>query len=89
MSSDLDLEAVVRSIESAFKPLECVVEVFDYEYRLRFRVFDPDNKPLLTMDEALVTSLRDPGQLNTVVTECRSRVERKGYKLHPWEIPAK
>ena len=89
MSKDLDLKTMVHSIESAFKPLQCVVEVFDYEHRLRFRVFDPDDKPLLTIKEALVRRLRDPGGLNTVVAECRSRVERKGYKLKPWKGPIK
>ena len=89
MGKDLDLNTVVRSIESAFKPLECVVEVFDYEHRIRFRVFDPDDKPLLTMREALVGRLCDPGGLKTVVAACRSRVERKGYDLKPWKVPTK
>lgn len=87
MSRRLKLDTVVHSIESAFRPLECVVEVFDYEHRLRFRVFDPADKPLFTMSEALVRRLRDSGGLNTIISECRARIERKGYKLKPWKIP--
>lgn len=89
MSRELELETVVRSIESAFKPFECVVEVFDYEHRIRFRVFDQNDKPLLTMSEALVRRVRDPGGLNTIVTECRAKVERRGHKLKSWKVPIK
>jgi hypothetical protein len=87
MSRVLKLETVVQSIESAFEPLECVVEVFDFQRRLRFRVFDPSDNPLFTMSEILVRSMSDPGGLNTIVTECRSRVEQKGYILNPWKVP--
>jgi len=86
---ELELGAVVRSIESAFKPLRCVVEIFDYQHRIRFRVFDPSDKPVLTMSEELVRRVCDPRGLNTIVTECRVRIERKGIKLKPWKVPTK
>jgi hypothetical protein len=89
MSRDLDLNTVIKAIESAFKPLECVVEVFDYRHRLRFRVYDPDDKPLLTVKETLVRRMQNSDGLNTIVTECRSRIERKGYKLKPWRVQTK
>lgn len=88
MSRGLELEEVVKAIEAAFKPLDCVVEVFDYRQRLRFRVFDPNEKPLLTVKEALLRHVRDPEGLNTVIAECRSRLERKGYRLKAWNAPA-
>lgn len=87
MSRDLSLETVVQAVEAAFKPLRCVVEVFDYEHRIRFRVFDKDDNPILTMEEALVRRMQDPGGLNTIVSECRSRIERKGIKLESWSVP--
>jgi hypothetical protein len=88
MSQSLQLESVVRSIEAAFKPLRCVVEVFDYEHRIRFRVFDNDDNPVLTVGEALVRRACDPGGLKTIVSECRDRLERKGFKLEPWAVPS-
>ncbi len=86
MSRNLDLGVVVRSIEAAFRPLRCVVEVFDYDHRLRFCVFDQE-EPVLVMSEALVRRVCDPGGLNTIVSECRARVERKGFKLDAWQVP--
>jgi hypothetical protein len=89
MGKNLGLESVINSVESAFKPFECVVEVFNFQRRLRFRVFDLNDKPLLTMSDALVRRLCDPGGLNTIITTCRSRVEQKGHKLKPWKNLAK
>jgi len=87
MTKELSLDIAVQSIESAFKPLRCVVEVFDYEHGIRFRVFDKDDNPLLAMREALARRVRDPSGLSTIVTECRSQIERQGIKLEPWTVP--
>ena len=86
MRNQLKLESVVKTIEAAFRPLECVVEIYDYQHRIRFRVFSPDDKPLLTMREYLTRRAVDPASLSVVLNECRARIERKGHKLKPWKI---
>lgn len=83
---NLRADDVVRALENAFRPLECVVELFDYRKRLRFRVFSPEDKPLLTVREYLMRRAVDAGSLSTIVRECRRRVEAKGYKLNPWNV---
>ena len=88
MTIELDIEAVVHSIETAFSPLRCVVEVFDYEHRLRFRVFDQKDEAVLTMSEALMRRLQDSGGFKTIISECRAQVEHKGYKLDSWNGPS-
>lgn len=87
MDARLKLETATRSIASAFEPLECVVEVWDYGQKVRFRVFSPEDKPLLTVKDALARRVRDPDGLEFIVSAARERVEAKGYKLNPWKPP--
>lgn len=88
MDSRLELEAATRSIASAFEPLECVVEVWDYGQKVRFRVYTPENKPLLTVKKVLAQRVREPDGLAFIVSSARMRVEAKGYKLKSWKPPA-
>ncbi len=83
MDDDLEIDVVVKVIRNAFSPLDCGVEVFDYEQKLRFRVFDPDGKPILRMSEMLMRRARDRFAIN----DARSRVEVKGFNLKPWKAP--
>ena len=77
---DLTLEAAIKEIEAAFKPLKCVVEVFDHEQKIRWRVFDGDGKPLLTMKAAMVWEVRNSNLLDPIVSACRTKLEQQGYK---------
>ena len=78
----------IRSIvENAFHPLRCVAEVWDYEHKFRFRVFDPNNQPLVSFPEEIVASLQDDTHLLSVITDARRRIEQKGYSLDPWKYP--
>ena len=83
MRDQLKLESVVKTIKAAFRPLECVVELYDFQHRIRFRVFSPDDKPLLTMREYLTRRALDPGSLSVVLNECRARIEPRGISSNP------
>jgi len=87
MDDPLEIDVVVNAVRNAFRPLDCGVEVFDFEQKLRFRVFDPDGKPILRMSEMLMRRARDPKGLRFAINEARSRVEDKGFKLKPWKAP--
>jgi len=61
--SPLATEDIIRIIESAFTPLRCVAEDWDYGDRIRFRVFDNTDTPLLTQPDLLRRELSDAGHL--------------------------
>jgi len=82
----LDVQSVVRTIKEAFRPLECVVELYDFDKRIRFGVFAPEEKLVLDVPEYLMRRATDPDSLNNIITRSRKTVEKQGYELEPWTI---
>ena len=80
-------ETIKYAIETAFRPLRCVVELYDDGTQLRFRLFDPNAKPtlrtLLKMEGQRVSHLSDPQNLNELISLCREHAEELGYRLEP------
>ena len=79
-------EEIRRAVELAFKPLRCVAEVWDYEEKLRFRVFDQQDRGIVVMPDLVLRNLRDESQLRDVLSAAREVVEEKGFRLDPWEL---
>lgn len=78
-------KAQVRSIvESAFAPLRCVAELQDHGEKFGFRVYGPDNEPVVTFADQPMDALRDGPGLETVIVALRKGLERKGFELFPW-----
>lgn len=73
-------------VEAAFKPLRCVSEVWDYDYRLRFRVFNEQDRGIVEVPDLVLRNLRDESQLRDVLTAARQRVTEKGFCLDAWEF---
>ena len=87
MSSKLSIEEAARIAERAFLPLDCVAEVQDFRNRLGFRIYDPDNVPLLTVKDLTAPQVTDPKRLQAILLESRERVEKQGHALSPWSFP--
>jgi hypothetical protein len=77
-------EEIRATVEGAFSPLRCVAEVWDYEKKLRFRVFDAKDEAVVTFPNEVIGNLRDESALKTLIQTARSRTEGKGHKLDPW-----
>jgi hypothetical protein len=73
-------------VEVAFRPLRCVAEVWDYDYRLRFRVFDEKGQGVVEVPDLVLRNLRDDTQLRDVPADVRERVIEKGHRLDAWEL---
>jgi hypothetical protein len=80
-------EQITRVIEGAFRPLRCVAEIWDYEKKLRFRVFDANDQPVVTFPEQLIASLSSDAQLSELISQARDRVQSKGHSLDAWKLP--
>lgn len=79
-------DEVIASIRSAFLPLRCGIEVFDYEQKIRFRVFDDRDNVVLAVPEVKLSLARSPTDFSDFLREARKLVEEKGYTLEPWKL---
>lgn len=86
MSNDSSAKDAVRIIEYAFAPLRCVAEPWDYNYRIRFRVFDTNDEPMLRMDDVLLSTFQDAKSLESLLNQVRGRLTRSGIELAPWSL---
>ena len=87
METWLSIETTKKSIETAFLPLECVVEVSDYGQRFGFRVYGPQQEHLLTVEDILSHEARHRHGLADLIESARRKVAAKGYELRPWAAP--
>ena len=67
-------QEILRKVRNSFKPLDCVAEIFDYEHKLRFRVYKKKGAPILTMKELLLDDLREPQYLDFILEQAIERV---------------
>ena len=88
MSKELTVESAAEIIASAFAPLRCVAEPWDYSYRVRFRVFDGADEPLLSAEELLRPQVTDPRRLESIIAQARNNLSDRGHQLLPWEFPS-
>ena len=78
----------VATIEQAFLPWQCMVEVFKSKQRVRFRVLGQDGEPIFVFPgAALMEHIRIPSSLQLLINEARFAVEQGGFELRPWEMP--
>ena len=87
MSQLLEPNDIAEVIESAFRPLECRVEIYD-QGRLAFNVLDRDGNLLLPLSVWLARLVRKPDRLRARLLPLRDRVQLEGYVLDPWRFPA-
>jgi hypothetical protein len=87
MNHELTIERASSIFASAFAPLRCVAEPWDYDNRFRFRVFDGD-EPLLSADDMLTQQVTNSRRLEAAIAHARSSLEERGYVLEPWSFPS-
>lgn len=87
MRPQLSAENAAQIIESAFAPLRCVAEPWDYGHRIRFRVFDSSDNPVLTVEELLKKQFSDAVSLASVIDLARGTLEQRGFDLADWMHP--
>jgi hypothetical protein len=80
---DHDSQTIQQGLEGAFRPLRCVVEIWDYGDKLRFKVFSDKDEAIVGMPEVLVRTIREPASLNHLIQQVREKILVKGYDLDP------
>lgn len=85
MKKRLELHIAKEAIQSAFLPFRCSVEDIENGNRVRFRVFDEKENPLLSVD-ALTRRICDAKRsFRSIIGVARARLERRGFHLSPWD----
>lgn len=83
MRTDDEIKVIV---EAAFRPLRCIAEVWGYDSKLRFKVFDDKDRGIVEVSAFVLRNLRDEAQLRDVLAGVRQRVVEKGYRVDPREL---
>lgn len=86
MRTYLSVDDAVRIVESAFAPYRCVAESEDYGNRLKFRVFDEQDDPLLTVEYLVKSQFSDQARLIEILESSRENLKNRGIDLHNWEL---
>lgn len=87
MENELTIEQAAAVIGDAFAPLRCVAEPWDYNSKVRFRVFDGD-EPLLRQEDLTRTMVANPRRLEGAILHAREILMSRGYELAPWSFPS-
>lgn len=70
----LSNEEICIFLQTEFLPRRCVAEIWDYEQKLRFRVFDDQEKPVVTMEEVVFDSIRHESALQDLCDQVKLRI---------------
>lgn len=68
-------EEICSLIEVSFPPYRCVAEIWDYGQKLRFRILDDTERPIVTMPEVVLSSIRDLSALEFLCEAVRQRLQ--------------
>ena len=74
----LTLQAVTKikiELETAFKPLSCKAQIYDWGQKLRFKVFDRDYGVACEMAELSLRALLDQSLLTDVIQKARRQIQ--------------
>lgn len=63
---------IVEYVERAFSPYRCVAEIWDYDAKLRFRIFDGSDKALKSVERVSLDSVRSETDLKALCEIVRS-----------------
>ncbi len=74
-------DEIIASVKSAFLPLSCDAQIWDYDSKLRFRIRDYGTH-IVRMDEVPLFCAQDEELLQSVLQRVRQRVQSKGYRLN-------
>ncbi|NIV92436.1 hypothetical protein GWN42_06430 [candidate division KSB1 bacterium] len=76
----LQLDEIKGIIESAFAPYRCVIEFWDYDERVRFKVYDTSNVQIIAVPELEIHEV-DKAELESILYPYQEEIRRKGFSL--------
>jgi hypothetical protein len=86
MSVKIQGEHAIKIIELSFLPFECKAEKWDNGDRIRFRVFNESEDPILSVDEFIRKQFSDPKRFESIILQCRKELKDKACSLSDWKF---
>lgn len=72
-------DEIKKMVEGAFAPLRCVAEIWDYNTKLRFKVFDQKDKGIIVAPKIVLKDIREEKRLRELLNQAREHVQQKGF----------
>lgn len=74
-------EEIQERVKAAFSPLRCETEIWDYEAKLKFRVFHRDGERSRDCHVPDLELCRSPNYLNDMLEGFQSTLRAVGYEF--------
>ncbi|MBI4619648.1 MAG: DUF1652 domain-containing protein [Desulfobacterales bacterium] len=74
-------EEIRQKIQSSFHPYCCVAEIWDYKRKIRFRVFDKDDNPIITITKTRISKINSETSLSSLIKSIKDKIKAKGYPI--------
>jgi hypothetical protein len=81
MLADDAIEKIRLRVESAFNPLRCVAEIWDYKAKLRFKIFDTKGQGIVELTNVTLDGMSSAGNLEDLIQGVRREITAKGFAL--------
>lgn len=78
---ELSNEEIRERVKAAFSPLRCNTEIWDYEAKLKFTVFNKEEDRSQECKYHDLDLCRDPNYLEETLGQFRSNLKEMGYEL--------
>jgi len=75
-----DIKKIKARLEGAFRPLHSVAEVWDYEQKLRLKVFDQNDQGVVQISKSVPRHLSDQ-DIQDIIEQVRAQLQAKGFIL--------
>ena len=78
---------LIDIVQSAFKPLECVAKLKNYNHAFGFMVYLPNEEHITREEKNANILLLNEHQLVSLITSVREEIAAKGIVLAEWSLP--
>ncbi|OGW12090.1 MAG: hypothetical protein A3G93_07085 [Nitrospinae bacterium RIFCSPLOWO2_12_FULL_45_22] len=72
-------EEIKQKLEASFHPYRCVAEIWDYRQKIRFHIFDQNDKPIITAPEIVIPKINRESWLSSLIRQTKDEIKRKNY----------
>jgi len=77
----LEPEKIKQKLEVAFTPYRCVVEISEFEDIIQFRVFNENNKTIITSPEIIIYKDFQVSSIIPIIKKAKEEIKKKGYAI--------
>ena len=87
MRERVSIERAAEILSQSFLPRRCVAEVWDHGQKVRFRVFNDADEPLIALPKLTRAAVTNPQRLSGIIATVRERLRDRGLALDGWTFP--